>query len=1015
MNAKSLLKMAEERKEIGLEELAAAIEARSPGFAGRIREVDGRLAVGPGRAGFAAALDRVVALEGPGREVGLALVALEAERIESLSAEGLRCWCSGLEEIGEHSVRAAQAFGLESLAALDSGVGADERLASGSRAVAALAERRRNDPLVPRFAAAAGAVVANRGGLVVEAWGRYCEAAIFGARRAAGDFAILPEAARLDDEELAGAIDLAARVARTDRLGGRKVFEAIAPSLEGVPRSQRGSLLALGRSLAGDATLVLDVLQVSPPVLRRLEPDHRSTVLDYAIRIAGIVRVAAPRFLRSVLRVGDAIGYGEDLEGFVAEGLAMAEVEPVAAEAFFSLETRGARAFLTRHEAAVVFEDVETTLRGYLELVQGERLPLIGADVRGLFAPVSRDGKSVAVARRAGVFPIWEENFTLMKLQLTLGLLWRAEATHEFDVGRFFGTDEGGGLDQFFRHFESPEAAAGLFLHLEAVRSMPLIARLYPGLASDLSALRRRVFPRDEVAPDAGSSSIILFLAIGGDVERVGSAGERVAVALDLARAALAGTATVYDSARCTVALANLRADGSLAPSHGLDDLIAEDPMLAYLLELEDDDTPAPPGEMGESPPLEVEPHDGQGRRSDETSPGVPMDPDVLAAYLEQNPDLTVQRSEDALDPTGLFVAGLTGSGSAEDGTDPTGATPDRVWAAARPTRTARGIHLQDEWDHRIADYRVGWCEVHDVDVEGDSGSFFSSALRQHRELLPEVRRQFQRVKPEGYRILRGLLDGEDFDLNAVVDARADLRARRDTTSKLYTARRREERDVATLFLLDMSASTDEETEAPEPSADPGEDVDLDLVSLQPRPRRRRIIDIQKEALVIMAQALEEIGDHYAIYGFSGHGRKQVELYAVKSFEEPLTMAVRGRIGGIEPQRSTRMGAALRQAMTHFQSIAARAKHLILLSDGFPQDFDYGDDRRSNVYGLKDTAMALREAERSGISTFCITVDRAGNDYLREMCEERRYLVIDEIDALPLELPKIYSEATRAE
>jgi nitric oxide reductase activation protein len=51
--------------------------------------------------------------------------------------------------------------------------------------------------------------------------------------------------------------------------------------------------------------------------------------------------------------------------------------------------------------------------------------------------------------------------------------------------------------------------------------------------------------------------------------------------------------------------------------------------------------------------------------------------------------------------------------------------------------------------------------------------------------------------------------------------------------------------------------------------------------------------------------------------------------------------------------------------------------------------------------------------ERAGVSTFCITVDRAGNDYLREMCPEERYLVIDEIDALPLELPKIYSEATR--
>jgi nitric oxide reductase activation protein len=327
----------------------------------------------------------------------------------------------------------------------------------------------------------------------------------------------------------------------------------------------------------------------------------------------------------------------------------------------------------------------------------------------------------------------------------------------------------------------------------------------------------------------------------------------------------------------------------------------------------------------------------------------------------------------------------------------------------ARPTRQAKGVHMHDEWDHRIDDYRVGWCHVHDLELEGDSGSFFTTSLAQHRELLPEVRRQFQKVKPEGYRILRGLLDGEDFDLNAVVDARADLRARHDTSSKLYTARKREERDVATLFLLDMSASTDEETEPPQPAAD----REFDLEVRTPPAKRRRIIDIQKEALVIMSQALEEIGDLYAIYGFSGHGRKQVELFSVKSFDESLTMAVRGRIGGIEPQRSTRMGAALRQALTYFRPIAARSKHLILLSDGFPQDFDYGDDRRSNVYGLKDTAMALREAQQGGISTFCITVDRAGNDYLREMCEEKRYLVIDEIDALPLELPKIYSEATR--
>src|SRR5262249_31036730 len=131
------------------------------------------------------------------------------------------------------------------------------------------------------------------------------------------------------------------------------------------------------------------------------------------------------------------------------------------------------------------------------------------------------------------------------------------------------------------------------------------------------------------------------------------------------------------------------------------------------------------------------------------------------------------------------------------------------------------------------------------------------------------------------------------------------------------------------------------------------------------------------------------------------------------SFDEPLSLAVRARIGGIEPQRSTRMGAALRQSIAKLRQVNSRAKHLILLSDGFPQDFDYGEDRRSNVYGLRDTTMALREAQAAGVLPFCITVDRAGHDYLREMCDAKRYLVIGDIAALPRELPKIYSEATR--
>jgi nitric oxide reductase activation protein len=44
------------------------------------------------------------------------------------------------------------------------------------------------------------------------------------------------------------------------------------------------------------------------------------------------------------------------------------------------------------------------------------------------------------------------------------------------------------------------------------------------------------------------------------------------------------------------------------------------------------------------------------------------------------------------------------------------------------------------------------------------------------------------------YRPLRGLEDGEDFDLNAAVEARVELRARRAPSQRLYSARVREAR-----------------------------------------------------------------------------------------------------------------------------------------------------------------------------------------------------------------------------
>jgi hypothetical protein len=318
---------------------------------------------------------------------------------------------------------------------------------------------------------------------------------------------------------------------------------------------------------------------------------------------------------------------------------------------------------------------------------------------------------------------------------------------------------------------------------------------------------------------------------------------------------------------------------------------------------------------------------------------------------------------------------------------------------------TADLRYLYDEWDFEIEDYRPHWCELREIAVDSDEGGFFSRTVMTHADLIRSIKRDFQRLRPRMHHQVKGLEDGEDIDLNATVNARVDHLLGNSPTTKVYTARQFIERDVAVLFLLDVSAST------------AGQQVN-DPNTPQPANTQQNgppIIDVVKEAVTLLSVALEEIGDTYAIYGFSSNGRYDVEVYPVKTFRDPLSVEVQGRIGGLTSRGGTRMGTAIRHAIRMMKEISSRTKLLVLLSDGYPEDAGYGKPVTPPTYGLRDTAMALREAERSGITPFCLTVDKGGHDYLREMCASSRYMVIEDLLSLPRELPKIYQRHIRGQ
>lgn len=333
--------------------------------------------------------------------------------------------------------------------------------------------------------------------------------------------------------------------------------------------------------------------------------------------------------------------------------------------------------------------------------------------------------------------------------------------------------------------------------------------------------------------------------------------------------------------------------------------------------------------------------------------------------------------------------------------------------------RLGRRSFRYDEWDHAHGVYLPGWCRLYEERLTPGDGGALLGTVAPHAKA---VRRRFEQLRPAGYQRIRKTPEGDELDWDAIVEARTNIRVGASPDERVHSRRERLRRDVAAAFLVDLSASTDDTVEDDQPPAqaaqqdvrDPYFDDDYDFAArMAADAAKRRVIDIEREAALLMALALDGLGDRYAVYGFSGYGRDCVEFSVAKEFDEPTRRGVADAIAAMKPKRSTRMGPAVRHAVGKLLASGAALKVLMIVSDGFPQDHDYGPTRGDHEYGLQDTAKAIREAEKRGVETFCVTVDRSGHDYLRRMCPAHRYMVIEETDHLAEALQVAYRRLTQ--
>ena len=787
---------------------------------------------------------------------------------------------------------------------------------------------------------------------------------------------------------------------------------AILGEIEQAPiRSQVVSLGALLAEQVPEAGIAW--LAEATALLRALpSAEWQRRLLQYGSLVAEKDAEAALSYLRRGSEIVRMIGDGPQafsrFDDWFKAGMEVLAYSPEGARAYFAMESRKALSSVEQALSGVPLRQVARKIKLFVQGLCGSEVS-IAALPESVMVPtpramVSADGKAIVLPALLRRYPTAEQNERLYLVMaaheaghLEFGT-YRLRMESIMDLvetvrRRYSRSQEAmpDSLAALFRLYPHPRLIHDLWVVLEDARVEFLLQAEYPGLRRDLAQLAAEaITPRDPAHGLTVKELIVDCLLRLSTGESESSAvphavADEVSILWKLCQPILTTTATAEAAVRL-VHDVYVQMEDLLAPR--ADMIQAEQPK-------EDS------REVGAGPAVCE-----QG--SDEYRPVTNW------AYRGQmNPEyITRDHDQPGEQQSGLERMASQGGGSKERSGGGQGnrrgeqeSTTGDVLGGGRslpsvveelltldveprlipesPDRSQRA-DLYPEWDHTIQDYRVNWCRVVERPADSGSDEYVSTILTTHRSAIRSLRRFFESLRPQAFRRIAGQTEGEDLDIDAVVRRASEQQAGFEGGDRIYVRREKKERDVAVAFLVDVSGSTGRLVES-----------------------GRRVIDVEKEGLVLLCEALDAVGDQYALYAYSGQGRTSVDLLTIKNFDERLGATTAQRLGGLSPRQQNRDGAAIRHAVAKLRAREAKTRILVLLSDGRPLDGDYKDE-----YSLEDTKAALREARQQGIDPFCITIDREADSYLRRMYGDVRYSVIDRVESLPARLPRIYQRLT---
>jgi len=286
------------------------------------------------------------------------------------------------------------------------------------------------------------------------------------------------------------------------------------------------------------------------------------------------------------------------------------------------------------------------------------------------------------------------------------------------------------------------------------------------------------------------------------------------------------------------------------------------------------------------------------------------------------------------------------------------------------------------EWDYRHQSYRPDFCKV--VMQSGDEKVSECDVWHPgetERRQIRQVRRQFEAFRPR-HEILRAQSDGSELDLEALVRARCDQKGSGELSDRLYLNTVRRARDLSVAVLVDVSLSTDAWIQD------------------------QRVLDVEKQALSVLAGGLDACGDEFGIFSFTSRRRDWVRINAIKNFDEEWSRSTQDRIQNLRPGYYTRLGAAIRHVGKLLGDRPHQHRLMLVITDGKPNDIDHYEGR----YGIEDSRRAVRECRKAGLGLFGVTVDQRAQDYFPYIFGAGGHAIVSKLENLPAALPRIYRQ-----